>query len=344
MTFSFRPIRCIARPSFAHTLRDALRLRRRPAYRHFALAVGELQIDNQIEGGGCVLLFEPDRTPYDLRWRMFGIEVRVHPMFWLVSAILGANALDFGFQYLLFWMACMFVSILVHELGHIWMGQVFGSHGHVVLYGFGGLAIGSNTLRSPWQRIAVCLAGPFAGFLFLALVFAVIAVLDPVRLPVFLEVAKIDLGLHKLFDWAPSPQVAMELSWVLGSVESPPAIVDFVMTELIFINLLWGLVNLLPIWPLDGGQISRDLCKMASPDRGLRISLGISLVCAGLLALHCFMAAEGRPLLPFLTFGSRWSALFFAIFAVQSFLLLQQAGPRNRDFGDWERDPEIWGR
>ena len=28
-------------------------------------------------------------TPYDLRFRLLGIPVRVHPMFWLVSAVLG---------------------------------------------------------------------------------------------------------------------------------------------------------------------------------------------------------------------------------------------------------------
>src|SRR5262249_14879834 len=113
-----------------------------------------------------VNLLEPGHTPYDLRWRLFGVHVRVHPMFWLLSAILGFNTTEFGFQYLLFWMACVFVSILIHEFGHVWMGLAFGAEGHIVLYGFGGLAIGSNRSANPWKRIAVALAGPMAGFLF----------------------------------------------------------------------------------------------------------------------------------------------------------------------------------
>jgi stage IV sporulation protein FB len=290
-----------------------------------------------------VFLFEPDRTPYDLNWRMFGIDVRVHPMFWLMGVILGASTLDFGVEYLLFWVGCVFVSILIHELGHVWMGQVFGSHGHIVLYGFGGLAIGSNHLSHPWQRIAVCFAGPFAGFLFLGALFAIVGVMDPPRFEMMVEIAKIDLGLHKLLGAQLEPEVALQVIQALGGM-GPPPMVEFVLTQLVFINLLWGLLNLLPIWPLDGGQISRDLCKLASPRAGLRISLGISFVTGGILALHCIMAANGSPLLPFLPIGSKWSAIFFALFAVESFMLLQRTGPSDHDWGDSERDPELWRR
>ena len=112
-----------------------------------------------------MFLFEPERTAYDWHFRLFGIPIRVHPMFWLVGTILGFNAVELGVEYLLIWIVCLFVSILIHELGHVWMGQVFGADGHIVPDVFGGLAIGSNHLPNPWRRIAVCLAGPVAGFL-----------------------------------------------------------------------------------------------------------------------------------------------------------------------------------
>jgi stage IV sporulation protein FB len=98
---------------------------------------------------------------------------------------------------------------------------------------------------------------------------------------------------------------------------------------LIFINLLWGLVNLLPVWPLDGGQICRNVSEGISPDNGLKVSLGISLVTAGILALHCIMTHFGRPLLP-LPFGSLYTGLFFGMFALQSFQLLQQIQAQER--------------
>jgi len=32
------------------------------------------------------MLFEPNRTAYDLNFRIFGVDVRIHPLFWLISA------------------------------------------------------------------------------------------------------------------------------------------------------------------------------------------------------------------------------------------------------------------
>src|SRR3954464_14267452 len=94
--------------------------------------------------GDFAVLLEPQETPYDLRFRLFGIPVRVHPLFWLFSAILGWNWIEEGVAYVLLWVACVFISVMIHELGHIFMGLVFGSPGYIVLYSFGGLAVGSN--------------------------------------------------------------------------------------------------------------------------------------------------------------------------------------------------------
>src|SRR5205807_2354897 len=77
-----------------------------------------------------------------------------------------------GIEYVLIWVACMFVSILVHELGHVIAGRLFGTNGHIVLYGFGGLAIGSSALTNRWKRIFVYFAGPLAGFILFGLVWA----------------------------------------------------------------------------------------------------------------------------------------------------------------------------
>ncbi|MBM4073571.1 MAG: hypothetical protein FJ271_32320 [Planctomycetes bacterium] len=271
-----------------------------------------------------MFLLEPNETPYDLRWRMFGIDIRVHPMFWLVTAIMGSGGNRIELDQVFIWIACVFVSILIHELGHVWMGQVFGSHGHIVLYGFGGLAIGSNNLYRRSERILVCFAGPAAGFLFLALLFLLIWLRDADQFLGYLQLAKLQVGL---------PPAREHLIHVLQVREFNH--VEFtVVWNLIFINLLWGLVNLLPIWPLDGGQISRDVCLAVWPNAGLTRSLGISLVVSGLLALHSISVMANRPLLPFLPFGSTFTAIFFGLFAVQSFQLLQQARTERR----WQDD------
>ena len=85
---------------------------------------------------------------------MFGIDVRVHPLFWVMSAVLGWGwYLERNFAYLFLWVMCVFVSVLLHELGHVVVGRLFGSQGHILLYSFGGLAIGSTDLRHRWQRL-----------------------------------------------------------------------------------------------------------------------------------------------------------------------------------------------
>ena len=66
----------------------------------------------------------------------------------------------------------------------------------------------------------------------------------------------------------------------------PPQAAWLALTLLILINLFWGLVNLLPVYPLDGGQISRDVCSGLWPEGGVRFSLGLSTFVAGVIAAH----------------------------------------------------------
>jgi stage IV sporulation protein FB len=269
-----------------------------------------------------VFLLEPNATPYDLRWRMFGIPVRVHPMFWLVTLIMGWNAIEHGLPYLLIWIGCVFVSILVHELGHVCMGLIFGAHGHIVLYSFGGLAIGSSHLHHRGRRIAVFFAGPLAGFLLLGTLFLLLWIRDPEVFPAFFNMARWDLGL------APLP-LGDNVWEEFDSIN--PLQVE-VIHQLIYINLLWGLVNLLPVWPLDGGQISRDVCEGLSRERGLTVSLGISLVMAGLVAVY-FLATMKQ---------SAYGAIMFALLALYSFQLLQQAHSQRRWTDDHWHDRNDW--
>ena len=102
-------------------------------------------------------------TPYDLRFRLLGVPVRVHPMFWLVSAVLGWQ--DRNLSAVALWVACVLLSILVHEYGHALMAKVYGSSPSIVLWGLGGLCYSQAERQTPLQRLAVILSGPGAGFL-----------------------------------------------------------------------------------------------------------------------------------------------------------------------------------
>src|SRR5262245_56126814 len=158
-------------------------------------------------------------TPYDLRWQMFGIPVRVHPFFWIMAAIISWPWLEVaGLPFLFAGILAIFLSILWHELGHVFMGRCFGAHGELVLWAMGGLAIGASTQENRWKRIAVYAAGPGAQLLLWG-------------------------ALRLAVPYIPVPE----------NIEAARLLLVF-LGFLLWINLAWALLNLLPIFPLDGGQ------------------------------------------------------------------------------------------
>jgi Zn-dependent protease len=233
-----------------------------------------------------------------LNFRLLGFPVRVHPFFWLAAALLGASALNAGIQYLLIWIAVMFVSILVHELGHAFAFRRFGSDSRIILWMFGGLAAPYSSVGRRWKQIVVCLAGPVAGFILFGLVY----------------------GSDRIWNW--------------GSRDNGRAI-HYLYLALFDINLYWGLFNLLPVIPLDGGQVARELCEGKWRGRGLQVALKISVGVATAVALYsvlCWIEArqDGGPLTDHLPSwfprGSIFTAVLFAILAVQNYQILQQVG------------------
>lgn len=253
------------------------------------------------------MLLEPRQTAYDLNFDLFGTPVRVHPLFWLLTVILGWSALESAnpFLNLFLWVVAVFLSILLHEFGHIWMGRAFGSDGYIVLYSFGGLAIGSNDVRHRWQRILVSLAGP-----------------------------AIQLLLYAAL------RGGLQLAGQAWLMRQPDGVLNF-RDQLLAINLFWPLLNLLPVYPLDGGQVCREVATSFSPHGGLRVSLIVSAGVAAVLCVNGLMAANGRGFLPYVP-ASRFSAFLFGMLAFESYMLLQQNQAPWRyeppdDRAPWER-------
>jgi Zn-dependent protease len=225
-----------------------------------------------------------------------------------LTVILGWNALDNPnpFLHLFIWVAVVFLSILLHEFGHIWMGKAFGSDGYIVLYSFGGLAVGSNDVRYRWQRILVSLAGPAIQLILYAALRGGLYLAGP--------------------------------GWL---ARQPDAAVDL-FRQLLVINLYWPLLNLLPVFPLDGGQAGREVCTYFSPHRGLRASLVLSVAVAGLLCVNALVGAHrGEGFLRYAPTG-QFTALLFGMLAVESYMLLQRTQTPWRyeapdDRTPWER-------
>src|SRR5258708_33792090 len=125
-------------------------------------------------------LFVPEPTKYDLNFGLFGIPVRVSIGFWAVHGLIAAIAIAIGsFVDGIYWILGAFVSIMVHELGHVVVGGFFGSRGEIILTPLGGLAGGTAELHQRRHRVLVYLAGPLAQLLLAGLLLLVTWVILP---------------------------------------------------------------------------------------------------------------------------------------------------------------------
>ncbi|CAN5789041.1 site-2 protease family protein [soil metagenome] len=264
------------------------------------------------------MLAMPAPTPYDVKFRLLGIPVRVHPLFWLIVALLGGLGRQ-GVEptQVLIWVGCVFVSILVHEYGHGLTAGAFGYRSTIALHGFGGLCASEGERQTPVERLAVLFMGPGAGFLLFGLTLAVAYVAYGVT-----PQEALGLGLAGQFGWAETMRS--------GGLKFPSEFVLYLFFYLFQINLFWGLINLLPIWPLDGGRIAGVFFEMADGRQGMRKAHTLSLVTAGVLAVVAAVQFE------------RWFiALFMAYFAFMNYQILQTMRSSGYGYGD---DIDLWRR
>lgn len=214
------------------------------------------------------------------------IPVRVQGWFILMALMLGANERDP--MKLGIWVAIFVVSIVVHELGHALMGKAFGLVPRIELHGMGG----TTSFRLPatqgdpsraklgtGKSIAISLAGPFAGFLF---ALAVIAA--------------------QLAGFQPKHPLALHAFSLLFAV-----------------NIGWGIFNLLPMLPLDGGNVLKSVLDAITKKNGEKAARVISITVAAGVS---FLAIRRE----------QWWVLYLGVlFAFRNFQALRQAGQMQVD-------------
>ena len=103
-----------------------------------------------------------------LRFSLFGFPIKIHWIFWVFAVLISpytaiANE-PIHFQMIAVWVFVVFVSVLVHELGHAFAFKYFGGRPSILLQAFGGLASSSGYF-SRKQHIIISAAGPAAGLL-----------------------------------------------------------------------------------------------------------------------------------------------------------------------------------
>ncbi|MFK8111263.1 MAG: site-2 protease family protein [Rubripirellula sp.] len=257
---------------------------------------------------------EPAHSPYDLRFTLMGFPVRISWTFWLAGAVFGfslVRGLDDGFDaaspgllpLLVLWTLCLFVSILIHELGHALAFRQNGLNASIVLYHFGGLAIPTNSLQggrgyggiSPKQNMWISFAGPLAQVVSALVVVAVV------------KAAGYQLWV---FTWMPGP-LAKVPGMLDGAVIDSPGVFSMV-SFYIYPSIVWALLNLVPVYPLDGGQIMRSIVQIQGGN--IVQSLWISVIASALMAAYGFSN------------GQQYMGFLFLVLGVTNFQAIQQAG------------------
>ena len=255
-----------------------------------------------------MFLSEPGQTGYDIQFSLFGFPVRVHPLFFLAPLLFGRGLIvgtpNVGFALVVVTFV-FFASILFHELGHTWAFKWFGINSRIVLHWMGGLAIpdrgswGSRQVSlTPNQQVIVSIAGPLAN-----------VVLALVMLGVGLLIG----GRVGTLDWLiPIPAVDLRDS-NLADMEY----LQLLFKSMSLLNLLWAIFNMVPVFPLDGGQVARALMQKIDPRDGLKNSLFLSIGVAGLLCVYA------------LSNEATFLAIFCGYMAYESWQSLQRLSGRG---------------
>jgi Zn-dependent protease len=156
-------------------------------------------------------------------FRVRGIQLAVHFSFFL---LLGVNAFvgwaDSG-QSGLFWhtaaLLAFFTCVVLHELGHSFTAMHYGiGVRRILLLPIGGMAEFDSIPRQPGRELLITVAGPAVNFVIAAFLWLFL----PMSAPEAEGMTLLDFG-HLLLQW----------------------------------NLLMGIFNLLPAFPMDGGRILR---------------------------------------------------------------------------------------
>lgn len=189
-----------------------------------------------------------------------------------------------GLEQGLIWGGAITLSILVHELGHAAVARYYRLSPWIEIHGWGGLC---HHDRAPTAKASakILIAGPGAG----------------------LALGVLSLGL------------------LYGGLQpaSTPRLFIFV-SAMVYINLVWSLINLLPLWPLDGGQLFRlGLLRVMKPAKAEKATHWVGTV-----------LAVGAVLVGLSVFQSRFFAIIAAFLAWQNISRLGDSGASGPIYAD----------
>jgi Zn-dependent protease len=196
--------------------------------------------------------------------RISGIEIGLHYSWFVIAALMVFSLVERFREAHASWTrgeiwtvalvtaALFFISLLLHELGHSWVGQKRGLRVKAItLFALGGVSQIQDDSTDAKTEFWVAIAGP---------------------------ITSVMIGLVCL-------NIALELGWH-RSVEPQSALTGILMW-LGYINLTLAAFNMIPAFPLDGGRVLRSIIWAFTRDAGraARIAARVGQIVAFLFIL-----------------------------------------------------------
>jgi Zn-dependent protease len=173
---------------------------------------------------------------------------------WLSSAVYSGIAPQLAFPFGILTGLALSLSILIHELAHTYVARSQGIEvKRVALSLLGGFTEMDQEYRNPWSAFAVSVIGPL-----ITLLLGLTMLLIANQLGLQILISKI-VGSSRT-----NAQLPAEVIASLGAGRVLSALMCWEVGRL---NLVWGVFNLLPFFPLDGGQVLRSILWKLSGDR-----------------------------------------------------------------------------
>jgi stage IV sporulation protein FB len=176
-----------------------------------------------------------------------GIPVSASPFYFLLLLMFSRG----DWMNAVIWAVCITVSLLAHELGHALVARHLRHDPSIMLHGFGGLTSRTRTGRDV-EEAAIIAMGPAAGLALGLLIF----------------------GLWWLMAHAGLSHLAFSAR---GAA---------ILSAFLYPCFMWNLLNLIPLWPLDGGQLFRlAVLRFTRGRLANQITHGVSLALIALLGV-----------------------------------------------------------
>jgi len=179
--------------------------------------------------------------------KIFGIPIRIHITFLLLLLFVAFNphgGILSGSVGVVF-IVLVFAGVLLHELGHSLVARHYGEHVQdIMLLPIGGVSR-TEIPEDPKQEIVMAFVGPLISLMLGALFFL------------------ISIALNYSLDF-------------MDFVRGQGSITENLIPILFYVNIMLGLFNLAPVFPMDGGRVLRGILSLTmEPIRATRIAVGI---------------------------------------------------------------------